>query len=69
MYYSFHRNFAYQYNPLRPATRRQQGKSFLSIYSLLFSYRDQFFVSEFFQNPVPPYGKIVAKKQHPAVKG
>jgi hypothetical protein len=56
-------------NPLRPATRRQQAKSYLSIYSLLFSYRDQFFTADFLKIAVPPYGKIVAFWQHPAVKG
>ena len=57
------------FNPFRPATRRQQAKSFFSIYSLLLSYRDQFFTAEFFQNPVPPYGKRIAVWQHPAGKG
>ena len=46
-------------NPFRPATRRQQAKRVFSIYSLLLSYRDQFFTAEFFKNSVPPYGKIV----------
>ena len=56
-------------NPFRPATRRQQAKSFFSIYSLLLSYRDQFFTAEFFKNLVPPYGDISAVWQHPAGKG
>ena len=35
-------------NPFRPATRKQQANSFFSIYSLSPSYRDRFFMAEFF---------------------
>ena len=57
------------FNPLRPATRKQQEKRFLPLYSLLLSHRDQFFTVEFFQIPVPPYGKIVPFWARPAGKG